>query len=405
MIDSSDAGNGAVAGDITARRPRDRRLTVALEAAEMFAAHGFAAVRMEDIAGAVGVTARALYRHYPSKHDLLSAVALASQDRYYTALEAADSAGTPHERFLAVITAIVEVTLDGRSHAVLWQREAKHLRPDVKAVVRRRITTIAHRIAELIGRFRDRPADDPTVELLAWAVLSVVTSPGHHTRTLPRPETDRLLIDIADTLARLELSPPPEGIARPAARHLTSRRERILAESARLFGERGYPAVSVEDIGEAAGILGPSVYHYFPSKQHILGTLIGRMYEWVTFGMITADETSEPSDALARMTEFYVCLALRFPDLTGIAVTESLYLEESEAESLRRVRSELVSEWAGMLAAARTDLPAPTTNLLIEIVIALTDDLARTPHLHSPSLAAHTTALARAAYTAEFPAT
>ncbi|OQS17321.1 hypothetical protein B0T36_01650 [Nocardia donostiensis] len=398
MTDSSAGG-----GESTARRPRDRRLRVAREAAEMFAAHGFAAVRMDDIARAVGVTARALYRHYPSKHDLLLAVALASQDGYYTAFEAADAVETPHDRFLAAITALVQVTLDERSHAVLWQREARHLRREDRAAVRGRLTAIAHRLAELIGRYRDQPADDPTVELLAWAVLSVVTSPGHHTRTLPRPEADRLLIEVADTLAQLKLPPPLAGTVRVTARHLTSRRERILAESARLFGERGYPAVSVEDIGEAVGILGPSVYHYFPGKQHILGTLINRMYEWVTFGLITAGEESEPSQAVARMTGFYVSLALRFPDLAGIAVTEVLYLGESEAESLRRVRSELVAEWAGMLAAARPDLPIPTANQFVEIVIALTGNLARTPHLHSSDVVDRITALAEAVYTTALP--
>lgn len=405
MTRRSGAADGPGAGDTTARRPRDRRVTVAREAAEMFAAHGFAAVRMEDIARSVGVTARALYRHYPSKHDLLLAVALSSQDRYYTALENAEAAETAHARVRSAITALVEVTLDERSHAVLWQREARHLNQEQKTVVRGRLTAIAHRLAELIGAVRDRPADDATVELLAWAVLSVVTSPGHHTRTLPRPESDRILVAVAGTLVQLTLPPRQDVAARTIPRSLTSRRERILTESAHLFAERGYPAVSVEDIGEAAGILGPSVYHYFPSKQHILRTLIGRMYEWITFGMIAASEASEPVDALARMTDFYTSLATRFPDLAGIAVTESLYLEDSGEETLRRVRSELISEWANMLAVQRTDLPASTATQLVEIVIALTDDLARTPHLHTSDLAVRITTLADSVYTTALPST
>ncbi|NKY32398.1 TetR/AcrR family transcriptional regulator [Nocardia speluncae] len=388
------------ADNSSTRRPKDRRLIVAREAAEMFSAHGFAAVRMDDIARAVGVTARALYRHYPGKHDLLLAVALAAQDNYYTALAAADTAGDARHRFRSAIAALVEVTLDGRSHAVLWQREARHLHAEQRAIVRGRLTEIAHRIAELIGRCRDRPADDPTVELLAWAVLSVVTSPGHHTRTLPRPDSDQLLMQVADALAQLELPPRSEDTGSICTRPLSSRRERIIQESARLFAERGYPAVSVEDIGEAAGILGPSVYHYFPSKQQILHTLIHRVYEWMTFGLVTAGETGEPNEAVVRMTDFYVSFALRFPDLTGIAVTEALYLGEAEAETLRRIRFEFVTEWADLLTTSRPEISPSTAAQIIEIVLALVDDLARTPHIHSAGIADQMNALAGAVISA-----
>ncbi|MBF6209589.1 TetR/AcrR family transcriptional regulator [Nocardia puris] len=397
----------ATAGDAASgRRPRDRRLSVAKEAADMFAARGFAAVRMEDIARSVGVTARALYRHYRNKNELLYAVALASQDPYNVALDEAAAQSTPRARFRSAIAALVEVTLDGRSHAVLWQREARHLRPEERAVVRTRLTAIARRIADLIADYRGGPdgAGSPTVELLAWAVLSVVASTGHHTRTLPRPESDRILLAAAEAIALLD--PPEPAGAAPAVVPLTSRREQILEHSARLFAERGYPAVSVEDIGEAAGILGPSVYHYFPSKELVLGALINRVNEWMTLGLFTAKgAATRPADALARMTEYYVSFAIRFPDLAGIAVTERLYLGDPAADTARRVRNELVAEWAAVLAEHRPELSPLAATLLTEVVIALVDDLARTPHLRKPGMATQVTALAEAVYAVALPAT
>ncbi|BDZ65960.1 TetR/AcrR family transcriptional regulator [Agromyces mangrovi Wang et al. 2018] len=59
------------------RRPKDRKQRIEAAAAEAFSAHGFHAVGMEDIAAAVGVSAPALYRHYPSKYALFVACARA----------------------------------------------------------------------------------------------------------------------------------------------------------------------------------------------------------------------------------------------------------------------------------------------------------------------------------------
>jgi AcrR family transcriptional regulator len=44
-------------------------------------------------------------------------------------------------------------------------------------------------------------------------------------------------------------------------------RERILAAAGRLFGERGFAAVTVAQIGAAAGVSAKTVFNYFPVKE------------------------------------------------------------------------------------------------------------------------------------------
>lgn len=53
---------------------------------------------------------------------------------------------------------------------------------------------------------------------------------------------------------------------------MTTRRERILAEGMRLFGERGYAATSIAQIEEAAGLApgSGSLYKHFKSKEELL---------------------------------------------------------------------------------------------------------------------------------------
>lgn len=53
-------------------------------------------------------------------------------------------------------------------------------------------------------------------------------------------------------------------------------RERILDEAFSLFAERGYHAVPVRDIAEAAGIKDASLYNHFPSKQAMFDAIIER---------------------------------------------------------------------------------------------------------------------------------
>ena len=51
-------------------------------------------------------------------------------------------------------------------------------------------------------------------------------------------------------------------------------RSLILARALELWSERGYDAVGVQEIVDAAGITKPTLYHYFGSKRGLLDALI-----------------------------------------------------------------------------------------------------------------------------------
>ncbi|MDO4493688.1 MAG: TetR/AcrR family transcriptional regulator [Clostridia bacterium] len=62
-------------------------------------------------------------------------------------------------------------------------------------------------------------------------------------------------------------------------------KEKILIESLRLFSQRGYDAVSVEQIAAAVGIKAPSLYKHYKSKKEIFDAIFeetGRRYEAFT---------------------------------------------------------------------------------------------------------------------------
>ena len=54
----------------------------------------------------------------------------------------------------------------------------------------------------------------------------------------------------------------------------TDNRVRIRAAATRLFATRGYEAVGIQEIVEAAGITKPTLYHYFGSKRGLLDAVL-----------------------------------------------------------------------------------------------------------------------------------
>jgi AcrR family transcriptional regulator len=65
-------------------------------------------------------------------------------------------------------------------------------------------------------------------------------------------------------------------------------REAILARALELWGQRGYDAVGVQEIVEAAGITKPTLYHYFGSKRGLLDALIETRSEGLHNALVPA---------------------------------------------------------------------------------------------------------------------
>jgi AcrR family transcriptional regulator len=79
-------------------------------------------------------------------------------------------------------------------------------------------------------------------------------------------------------------------------RRSTETRKKILTTSYALFSHQGYEATGVAQICEGAEISKGAFYHHFPSKKHVLFTLIE---EWVAniqtqFQLIREDQTPIP---------------------------------------------------------------------------------------------------------------
>jgi AcrR family transcriptional regulator len=385
-----------------ARRPRNRKAQLADSAAELFRRHGYHQVSVNDIAAAAGVTGPAVYRHFRGKQDILAHVLLSDMDVFGLVTEQAlAEPGTPDEQLSGLLRAVGALAVERREVTALWRWEGRHLdRADQ--------TKIRHRGGELMAQWgialRDVRPDLPTAaaELLCWAALSVFGSVSMHHVSLPRRRLESLLA----TLARAVLdwpgltgaevpAPAPlaswQRVARPS-----SRREELLASATRLFRDRGYHAVSMEDIGAAAGMAGPSIYRYFPGKSAILVAAGYRMADRLArTAEVAVGEAADPADAIARLAASYVDTVLRSDNIMATFANELGNLPDRDRKELVRVQRGYVAQWIRLVRTVTPELPEPDARVTVHAALTIVNDLARTPRIVTrPRIAAELSSLA-----------
>lgn len=83
-------------------------------------------------------------------------------------------------------------------------------------------------------------------------------------------------------------------------------RKNILGKALQLFYEKGYDAIGVQEIADAAGVTKPTLYHYFGSKYGLLQAVALEGYADLKTGMAEATEYRGDLPAnLERLTNFY----------------------------------------------------------------------------------------------------
>jgi AcrR family transcriptional regulator len=356
------------------RRPKDRRGQILGAAARLFQRAGYAGVSQADIAAAVGITPAALYRHFPSKAEILVGCVEA-------ALGAVERALEPCAGLDAVLRALTHAPDDaGASLGLLWSRDVLALPdPAQRRVIEERVRSIRGRVDAELARDRPTlPAADR--RLLVTGVLAVASSPSFYRVDLDAARLRALLRRVAVAVAAVELpsgSPDPArgpGVAR------TSRRELLLAAAVEMFAERGYPAVSMEDIGSRAGVSAALVYHHFDTKAAVLYTALRRGAEVIEAAMSEAfADAASPAEAAELVLASYVRFGLRHRHLMQNLVTAVPHLPPADRHVVRGIQHDYLAEWIALLRAAHPGFDPPAARSALHAALTLVNTAIREP--------------------------
>lgn len=165
-----------------------------------------------------------------------------------------------------------------------------------------------------------------------------------------------------------------------------TRREQILKEAARLFAERGFHGVGVDEIGAAVGISGPGLYRHFPGKDAMLAELLVGISERLLAGgqlRVSEDASgdSSPEALLDALIEGHIDFALDDRPLITLHDRELDRLRDTDRKQVRRLQREYVEVWVAVVRDLYPELPEHEARATVHAVFGL---LNSTPHLGRP---------------------
>ena len=140
-----------------------------------------------------------------------------------------------------------------------------------------------------------------------------------------------------------------------------TRREQILKEAARLFAERGFHGVGVDEIGAAVGISGPGLYRHFPGKDAMLAELLvgisGQLLTGAKRRLAEAAGVTSPGALLDSLIEGHIDFALDDRPLITLHDRELDRLRDSDRKLVRQLQRQYVELWVEVVREVYPELP------------------------------------------------
>jgi AcrR family transcriptional regulator len=342
-------------------RPRNRRQLIVDAAGRAFSEHGYHAASMEEIAAGVGITAAALYRHFPNKYALFAECANVMADRLVAALGEV----APDAALADVLAALARVTVEHRASGGVYRWEARYLNREDRRLLRRKF---GHVVGTVTGVLR-REHPLPDEQLRAAAALGAIGSiTMHHTSISPR-RAEELLVGSALRVAATDpavVTGNAHRVELPAQPVPRTRRAEILAAAIPLFERDGFAGVTNGMIAEAVGLVPSALYRYFPGKADILAAaclqaagLLAQAVEQNLRGV------TDPHDAVTALAATYVAYSFEHTALTSVANGEVAGLPPDLRRPLVVAQREHIAVWEQQLRSARPELDSRQARALV----------------------------------------
>src|ERR1700744_6461430 len=169
----------------------------------------------------------------------------------------------------------------------------------------------------------------------------------------------------------------------PRSRRKSDRRLQLLTAAERLFAERGFLAVRLEDIGAAAGGSGAAIYRHSPNKESLLvELLVGISTRLLDGARGVRSAQTDAAAALNGLIDFHLAFALGEPDLIRIQDRDLAHLPTAAERQVRRAQRQYVEVWVGVLRELDPALAEADARLQAHAAFGLPNS---TPHSLKPA--------------------
>jgi AcrR family transcriptional regulator len=129
----------------------------------------------------------------------------------------------------------------------------------------------------------------------------------------------------------------------------------------------------MDDIGSAAGVTGPALYHHFAGKEAMLVAALIPVSDGLLLGgrSRVAQHPDDARVALESLVDFHVEFALANPAVIAMHLHELDRLPEEPRRQIRKLQRLYVEEWVGVLTALRGELAAGEARVLAHAAFGL----------------------------------
>jgi AcrR family transcriptional regulator len=368
------SGATVTAESTAALRPRNRKQLIVEASGRVFSEHGYHAASMVEIAANVGITAAALYRHFPNKYALFAECANVMADRLVAALDEVP----PGAALRDMLAAITQVTVAHRASGGVYRWEARYLNPEDRRLLGAKFAHVVERVTD--GVRREHPL--PDAHLRATAALGAIGSITMHRTSIAQRRVEELLLASAlrvaatDPAANSGTARPVDLPTQPVPR---TRRAEILAAAIPLFEKDGFTNVTNGRIAEAVGLVPSALYRYFPGKADILvaaclqaAAILAQAVEQNLRGVV------DPHDAVAALATTYVAYSFQHTALTNVANAEIVGLPTNLQRPLITAQREHITVWEQQLRLARPELDSRQARVLVHAGFGVVVEAGRT---------------------------
>ncbi|MCW4384173.1 TetR family transcriptional regulator [Salinibacterium sp. SYSU T00001] len=354
-------------------------------AARTFAARGYMRATLHEICSDAGVGMQELSAEFPDKYELFAETVLSTTAATLSASDHASGEVRDSRQARSQIAAVIEATarimIARRDSSGFYRAEVRHLHPDHREENRALLTELQKRIVRPLAVMRPELSRDER-SLIAAAAHSALASITIHPTTLPEPKILTLLTTAAMRVVDSAPATSADVIDGPTL-HFPWKTEdaprwRIHRAAIALFAERGFDAVTMDDIAASSGEPREAIEREFGTTFDILyaGCLEGHL-ELARINRDALALPGGPRAVLAALCHNYVRHSFEEPDGMTVFLNDGRRLQGEQLDHMLRMQTETVGYWVRTLLEARPELSTPEASFLVFAGLSIVNDLGR----------------------------
>lgn len=174
------------------------------------------------------------------------------------------------------------------------------------------------------------------------------------------------------------------------------RDQAILAAAVDLFYRKGFHAVSMDELGEQAGMSGPNLYRHFRSKQEILLSIVDQAHD--DLAAMILPTTGDPRQDCDNLIRSQVKFILIDRPVIAVYVRESRSLDPVARRRITRRQRQHVQRWLDAFTACWPNASPLDVQRTVQSVLDMLRAVSQWPEetFQTPDVESHLLRMSRA---------